>query len=139
MSETFRVQITREGEQWLAEVPEVPGTHTWARSLAALESSTREAIALALDLPEGAEDLLSLSLEIDTGVAEVDEQARRVRTERVRLAEAEVELQRSTQELARRVLDSGLSARDAARLLGVSVQRISQIAPRRPRDDPRFA
>ncbi|MDQ1295442.1 MAG: hypothetical protein QG608_3327, partial [Actinomycetota bacterium] len=34
-----------------------------------------------------------------------------------------------SREIARLVLGGGLSSRDAARLLGISVQRFSQIAP----------
>lgn len=131
MSETtYQVQVTYEDGRWLADVPEVPGTHTWGRTLAGLDRSVREAIALALDLPEGAEASLELDWDVATGDGALDAAARQVRAERARLAVAERDLQDRTRELAREILAGGLTTRDAARLLGVSVQRISQIAPR---------
>jgi predicted RNase H-like HicB family nuclease len=68
---TYRVAVTREDDQWLADVPDVPGTHTWGRTLVGLGRSVREAVALALALPEGAEAALSLTWDIDTGDEEL--------------------------------------------------------------------
>jgi predicted RNase H-like HicB family nuclease len=126
---TYLVAVTREDGQWLADVPAVPGTHTWGRTLAGLERSVREAVALALDLPEGAEATLLLAWDINTGDDQVDDAARQVREDRAALAAEDRALQERTREIARQVLAGGLSTRDAARLLGISVQRISQIAP----------
>ena len=63
---TYRVVVTREDTAWLASGPEVQGAHTWARSLPGLERYVREAIALALDLPAGAEKTIQLDLEFAT-------------------------------------------------------------------------
>lgn len=62
----YRVVVNREDGRWLADVPDVPGTHTWAKNLVGLDASVREAIALAEDLPEGAEPELELSYEYHT-------------------------------------------------------------------------
>src|SRR5262249_56281916 len=48
---TYRVIVTREGGAWLAEVPDLAGGHTYARTLAALDKAVREVIVLAAYLP----------------------------------------------------------------------------------------
>ena len=57
----YRVVVTREGDAWLADVPDVPGAHTWARNLLGLDGAVREVIALVEDLPDGAEPNLRLA------------------------------------------------------------------------------
>ncbi len=127
---TYRVVVTREDGRWLADVPDVPGTHTWARNLVGLDTSVREAIALAEDLPEGVEPELELSYEYHTGDDQLDDAAAQLRLKRERM-EAELALiTQRTAELAREMAET-YSVRDAAMLLGVSPQRISQIAARR--------
>lgn len=126
----YRVVVNREDGRWLADVPDVPGTHTWAKNLVGLDASVREAIALAEDLPEGVEPELELSYEYHTGDDDLDDATAQLRRERERM---EAELARITQrtaELARDMVET-YSVRDAATLLGISPQRISQIAARR--------
>lgn len=48
---TYGVHVTREGHQWLAEVPGLEGTQTYAPNLTALDRYVREIIVLAEDLP----------------------------------------------------------------------------------------
>ena len=47
----FRVVVTREDGQWLADVPELQGAHTYARSLPSLDQAVREVVVLAAGLP----------------------------------------------------------------------------------------
>ena len=54
---TYRVMATREDDAWLADVPELPGAHTFARTLPALDKAVREVIVLAADLPDAKNDL----------------------------------------------------------------------------------
>jgi hypothetical protein len=129
---TYHVTVTRDGQSWLADVPELAGTHTWARNLPALDKAVREAIALTEDLPEGAEPGLTVEYTYRTGDPSLDAAAAEVRAERNRLAEAERALVTRTQALAEQIVTHrGLSVRDAAELLNVSPQRISQVVPRR--------
>lgn len=51
---TFRVVVTREDGQWLADVPGLTGAHTYARSLPSLDQAVREVVVLAADLPDEA-------------------------------------------------------------------------------------
>ncbi|BCJ65119.1 type II toxin-antitoxin system HicB family antitoxin [Polymorphospora rubra] len=69
MSRAYRVIVTREDDAWLADVPDLPGTQTFARNLPSLDANVREAIALTEDLPEGAEVDLAISYEYRTGDA----------------------------------------------------------------------
>lgn len=41
-----RAIVTREGSSWLADIPAVPGAHTFARSQAGLAKFVREVIIL---------------------------------------------------------------------------------------------
>ena len=126
----YEVIVTREGDAWLADVPAVTGTHTWAKNLPGLDRNIREAIALAQDLPEGAETQLELSYEYRTGDPDLDSQTAALRTEREHLAQAERALAERTTTLADHIVHQrGMSVRDAAILLRVSPQRISQITP----------
>ncbi|HLL68825.1 MAG TPA: hypothetical protein VK453_24390 [Micromonosporaceae bacterium] len=127
---TYRVIVTREGDQWLADAPDVEGTHTFAKSLPKLDDYIREAIALGEDLPDGAEAGLDLAYEYHIGDAEMDVVTAELRAERARLNAAERDLTERTAAAAKKLVER-LSVRDAATLLAVSPQRISQVAPRK--------
>lgn len=64
---TYDVLVTREGGQWLADVPELEGTHTFARNLPALDRAAREAIVLGADLPDTDMDVIGLTYSYRTG------------------------------------------------------------------------
>lgn len=121
----IEVVVTREGSDWLADVPAVPGAHTFARSLAGLKDSAREAIILADDLADDAQVDIVFRFEIDDDLVK---QAVKVGTERRELADRERQVQRSTEDAIGALKTAGYSVRDAAALLGVSPGRISQIA-----------
>jgi DNA-directed RNA polymerase specialized sigma subunit len=130
----YDVIVSRAGDAWLADVPAVAGTHAWAKNLPGLDRNVREAIALAEDLPDGAEAGLELVYEYRTGDPYIDDQTAAVRAERARLGQAERALTERTAHLAEDlVYTRGMSVRDAAALLQISPQRISQVAPTRPR------
>lgn len=65
----YHVTVTREGEDWLADVPGLQGAHTFARDLPSLDRYVREVIVLAADLPDAAADDLSLTWEFHAGNA----------------------------------------------------------------------
>jgi predicted RNase H-like HicB family nuclease len=46
---TYDVDVTREGDSWLAEVRGVPGAHTYAGNVTALRQNVLEVIALVND------------------------------------------------------------------------------------------
>ncbi|MCX9191428.1 HicB family protein [Carbonactinospora thermoautotrophica] len=124
---TYRVVVTREGKDWLADVPELEGTHTWARNLTSLDRAVREAIVLGADLPDDAMDDLELDYEFRTGDPVVDSESAEVRTWRRKLSETERQVERRTYGLVDKLGARGLSVRDVAVLVGLSPQRVSQI------------
>ncbi|WP_341719838.1 hypothetical protein QQG74_09130 [Micromonospora sp. FIMYZ51] len=127
---TYRVVVTREDDAWLADVPELDGAHTYARNLPGLDQAVRETIAMLEDMPEGAEPGIRLSYEYRTGDPHLDAAAAQLRAARNRVAVEKQQVERQTVELAQRMLSQhALSVRDAATLLDVTPQRISQVAP----------
>lgn len=60
----YQVHVTREGDQWLADVPELEGTQTYAPNLTALDRYVREAIVLGADLPDEAMTRLELTYSV---------------------------------------------------------------------------
>ena len=132
----YQVIVTREDDAWLADVPALEGTHTWAKNLPTLDRNVREAIALAENLPNGAEEGLWLTFEYQTGDPLLDVEAAEVRAARLELAERETRVAIRTTALIQELTGRGYSVRDTARLAGVAPQRVSQVAPRAARHVP---
>jgi predicted RNase H-like HicB family nuclease len=123
---TYHVVVTRDGDGWMADVPALPGTHTWAKSLRALDRNVREVIGMVEDLPRSAEATMDLEMEYHTGDPVLDERAGGLRTRRREQERAAAEIASDTSELLRSFA-AQLSVGDAAVLLGVSKGRISQL------------
>jgi len=73
----YHVVVTRDGDGWMADVPALPGTHTWAKTLRALDRNVREVIGMVEDLPRSAEAALDLEMDYHTGDPVLDERAGR--------------------------------------------------------------
>ena len=127
----YRVVVTREDRHWLADVPELAGAHTYARSLPALDQGVREVVVLAAGLPDEAMPGLALDYDYRTGDPELDATAlevRRLRRQADELAAAAATAR--TGQAAAQLAARGLSVRDIAALLGISPQRVSQLTAR---------
>lgn len=124
---SFRVVVTREDSSWLADVPELAGAHTDARSLPTLDRYVREVVVLAAGLPDDAEEGLELVWEFHTGDGRLDEELDQLRALRARVEAERAELEDETGGAARRLREGGFSVRDAAKLLGISPARVDQI------------
>lgn len=133
-TKTYRAVITREGKDWLADVPELEGAHTFARTLPKLIQYVREVIVLAENLPDEAMKDLDVDFVYRTGDPDIDRVARKVRHDRARIANAEKALRSSTTVTARKLLHSGMSTRDVATILDISHQRVNQIAKRETKE-----
>ncbi|HEY3951998.1 MAG TPA: type II toxin-antitoxin system HicB family antitoxin [Streptosporangiaceae bacterium] len=128
MSErVYRVLVTREDGHWLADVPELQGAHTYARSLPGLDQAVREVIVLAADFPDEAMPELVIDYDYHTGDPELDITAMEVRRLRRQADELAATAATRTGQAAVALVASGLSVRDAAALLGISAQRVSQL------------
>ena len=120
----YEVIVTREGDAWLADVPAVPGAHTFARSLAGLAKSAREVIILMADLAD--DDTPELTFTYQVG-DEVLQEAVAVGRERRQTREREAALLAHTSTSASRLAREGYSVRDAATLLDLTPGRVSQL------------
>jgi hypothetical protein len=127
---TYRVTVTREEDHWLADVPELQGAHTYARSLPTLDQAVREVIVLADDLPDAAMPELVIDYDYHTGDQELDVAAVEVRRLRRQADELAAAAAARTGQAAAKLIAKGLSVRDAAALLGISPQRVSQLTAR---------
>jgi hypothetical protein len=128
------VVATRDGDGWIADVPALLGTHTWAKTLRALDRNVREVIGMVEDLPRSAEAALDLEMDYRTGDAGLDERAGRLRARRHEQERAAAEIASDTSELLRRFA-AQLSVGDAAVLLGVSKEGSASCEARR-QDSP---
>ncbi|MDP9091922.1 MAG: type II toxin-antitoxin system HicB family antitoxin [Actinomycetota bacterium] len=126
---TYQVVVTRESDQWLADVRALPGAHTHSRSLAGLRRSVREVITLMGDYPDSAvTDPAEFGVEFAFDLpGDLGAEVTRARQARDRLAEIESEAIEATSTAARDLAASNVSLRDAAEMLGVSFQRVQQL------------
>lgn len=118
----FKVTVRRDPEDrtaWLANVVGAPGAHTFGRSLAEAKRHAIEVAALWFDIEPD-------QFEIDWDVR-LGDLAGTVKRARAAMAHADADrVQRD--EAVRALTAAGLSYRDIAELLGLSHQRVAQIA-----------
>ncbi len=133
---TYVAEVERdESGNWIASVPALRGVHTHARTLSSLRRYLQDAIALWLEVglldpgqldPHVDRDGITVELQVKlpTRARRATDSALR-RREKARAAEAEAAA--ATRNAARALVESGLSRRDAAELLGLSHQRVDQL------------
>ena len=125
MRTTYTAIAERSGKWWAVELPEVPGGYTQGRNLKEAAEMAREAVALLLDLPEEEIEIdLQPKLPEGTIAALSDFRARRLQREEAEEAERDAQVA-----AAQALTDAGLSVRDAGVVLGISHQRVAQLAP----------
>ncbi len=118
---TYPATARREGKWWVVEVDGVGATQ--GRSTAEAQRMAADLVAIMEDVP-----LDGIDVEIEFELpGELGDEVKRAKQE-TRAAE---QAQRSAAEKIRRavthILSNGMSKQDAARILGVSPQRISQL------------
>jgi hypothetical protein len=123
----YRVVVTREDGAWLADIPELAGAHTYARTLPALDRAVREVIVMAADRPDEDMPTLRLAYDYQTGDPDVDKTAAEVRALRAEADHASAAAIARTSVAAELLVARGMSVRDVAAMLGISPQRVSQI------------
>ena len=111
---------------WIVTVPEVQGCLTQGRSLAEGRRRIREALALFVDEAAAARAVLVDDIRLPARTSAV---VRKVASARGQLDKVQAEAMKATASAATLLTRKlGLSVRDAAELLGVSYQRIQQLA-----------
>lgn len=113
----------RSGTWWAVEVPEVPGLFTQAKRLDQVDSMVRDAAKLL-----GVEDPFEVDVVADLPSA-IQAKVKAAKSSLDEAARVQRESSYRSREVAATLRSTGLSVRDVASVLGVSAQRISQIAP----------
>lgn len=119
----YTVRARRVGGWWALDVDGVPGVHTQVRRIDQAEEMAREAIAGVLNIGPGAFEVV-VAPEMPAAVRTIVERATTARSEAAHAQDAAAQL---TRDAARRLVQEGLTVRDAGVLLGVSHQRIAQL------------
>ena len=123
----FTVHARRIGGWWALDVEGLSGGHTQVRRIDQAEAMARDAISGVLDIAPGSFEVV-VAPEVPAAVRTLVDQATTARSQAADAQEAAAQL---TRDAARRLVQEGLSVRDAGALLGVSHQRVAQLV--RPR------
>ncbi len=107
---------------WVARALGVRGCTTWGKSLAEAERRIRDGLRFFVDEAATAE-----IRPVIKAPPEVSENIRAAANARERAQAAAKAAQAATQKAARSMVGAGMSRRDAARLLGISHQRVQQL------------
>lgn len=122
MTKTYPVRVRRDSKWWYFEIPEVAMSGQ-AKRLAEVESEAIDIIATWLQIdPETV--AVTLDVDVPAEIRAVWVEAKR--REAIALEE-NAAAARLAREAVKRLRDEGMSQADAGRLLGVTVQRVSQL------------
>ncbi len=119
----YQATAHRSGNWWALTVDGLPGVHSQVRSLRQAETVIKEAIGLVLDVDSDAVTVV-VTPELPKAVRLKVIKSRAKVTALQHIQEETAALSRDA---ARALIDEGLSQRDAAEILGVSFQRVSQL------------
>jgi predicted RNase H-like HicB family nuclease len=118
----FKVTVRRDPEDasyWLADVVGAAGAHTFGRSLSEAKRHAVEVVALWYELEP---DRFDIDWDVRLGKL-----AQPVKQAKAAMAHAEADRERRDAAV-RALSEAGVSYRDIAELLGLSHQRVAQIA-----------
>ena len=120
----YTAKFERGERYWVVQLKEQPGCITQARTIAQGRERIREALSLFIG---SAADTAEIKVEatLPTSVRKVVD---RSRSERQRAEEEAAKAAKSTERAVKAMLEIGLSTRDAGELLGISRQRVHQVA-----------
>ena len=122
---TFTADVTREGSDWLGDIPELEGASTYAPTLARLVEDLQDVAIMAADLPDDAD--VAIELRFDDSLADVADAASVGQARRANAQEAQ-ELAERTNRAVHQLSSDGYSVRDIATIVGITHGRVSQIA-----------
>lgn len=118
----YQAVAERSGDWWAISVPELPGVFTQAKTLEKGEAMAQEAIGLMLDVPTR-----HITVELKAKVPDAEGVLQNLASARRRRAEATAREANNLLKAAQ-TLTAVMSVRDAGKVLGVSYQRVSQLA-----------
>lgn len=121
----YTVEVTREDDAWIADVVDLPGAHTFARNLTALDAAVREVIDLVIDAPADAEPA-NLRY-VYQNVSDDFRSAAALGDERQEVEARQRALGVAAANHASKLAAAGYSVRDISGALRMSPGRVSQI------------
>lgn len=123
MSKVYEATATREGRWWLVRVPEVEGAVTQARHAREIGEMAAGVVQALLDLEEPPEVKVTIELPavVDTAWQEASDLHRSA-------ADAEQRAAALRRQVIRQLLADGWTQTDASTALGLSQQRVQQLA-----------
>lgn len=123
----YEVHVTgREGRWWAVEIPELDGV-TQAARLADVADEARSYIAVTLDVPLSSVDV-RVVIDDTPHARNVQERSQQILAARQQAEALEASAIDAARALARELAGDGIPMRDIATLVGVSFQRVSQLA-----------
>lgn len=122
---THKIDVHRDGRWWMVVVPELDQI-TQARRVAEIEDMARSLIAISTDRPISDIAVEVTSITASDG-ADLLGAAREIERLRRDAQATEAKATEAARAYARKLTDGGIPVRDAATLLRVSPQRISQL------------
>lgn len=128
MSRHFDVIVTKEDGWWVAQTQGVTGGATEARKLKDLRGEVIDLLSGLLDLDEAD---IELTMQMGEAVPAAAEQINTFRDAQQALDDAKATYEQAQREAAVQLREQGVSVRDAAELLGLSFQRVSQLTQAR--------
>lgn len=128
MSRQVKITIERDGRWWMVHIPELDGL-TQARRLAEAPLMAREWIAVSTGTPVAEVSVTVTSITVP-GLGDIRQVAEELNHMRQQAALASEKAQTRAAEFAQELTLAGVPVRDAGDLLGLSPQRISQLAAR---------
>lgn len=123
---TYDITVERDGRWWMITVPEIDQV-TQARRVSEIEDMARSLIAISTDTPLSEVGVKVASIVLP-GIGDVLDTAHRIEELRHRAEDLESQASDAAKQYARTLTGEGVPVRDAATLLGVSPQRVSQLA-----------
>lgn len=124
MKRIYTVEAVRSGNWWALEVPDLPGAFSQARRLDHAAQTASDLIAFATKAPADSFEV-QIVPRLPEDLEDALRQARQARTE---AEAAQGRASALTKAAVRRLLDKGLSVRDIGALVGLTFQRVSQLA-----------
>ena len=122
----YKVEVSRDGRWWMINVPEIDQL-TQARRINEIEDMAPSLIAITTDTP-----LTDITVQITSinvpEFGDIAGGAREIEAARRTAVQANEAAQRAAADYVQSLAKAGVPVRDAAALLHVSPQRISQLA-----------
>jgi hypothetical protein len=124
----YKAEVSRDGRWWMIHVPEIDQL-TQARRISEIEDMARSLIAISTDTPLTEIAVHITSIDVPE-FGDIAARAREIETARRAALQANEAAQLAAADYAKALAKAGVPVRDAAELLHLSPQRISQLAKR---------